>query len=85
MSLSGEVYLFQKLAHITSGIFAVPEDPQQVHHFFSQHISPPINSDPIVLVKREDGSTVTHREICEMGFPVQKEDLIQMALVIYLI
>lgn len=74
MSLSGEVYLFQKLAQITSGIFAVPEDPQQVHHFFSLHISPPINSDPIVSVKREDGSTVTHGEICEMGFPVQKEE-----------
>lgn len=74
MSLSGEVYLFQKLAKTTSGLFAVPEDPQQVHHFFSQHIFPPISNDPIVLVKREDGSTASYKEICEMGFPMQKEE-----------
>lgn len=74
MSLSGEVYLFQKLAQTTSGLFSVPEDSQQVHLFLSQHISPPINNDPIVIVKREDGSSVTYKEICEMGFPVQKEE-----------
>ena len=65
--------MYQKLAQITRGSFCVPEDPQQVHHFFAQQVPPPINYESPV-VKAEGKPQPRVSAVYEMGFPVQKEE-----------
>ena len=65
--------MYQKLAQITRGSFCVPEDPQQVHHFFAQQVPPPINYESPV-VKAEGKPRPRVSAVYEMGFPVQKEE-----------
>lgn len=43
LSLSGEVFIYKKLATLTGGSFCVPETAFQIQDFFLHHLQPPVS------------------------------------------
>ena len=73
LSLSGEVFVYQKLSTLTNGDFCVPIAPQQIQQFLNKQIQPPLaNPAPAsgdkIAVKEEK------TDMYRVGFPLLKEE-----------
>lgn len=67
LSLSGEVFIYKKLAQISGGQFCVPETAFQIQDFFLHHLQPPvskIDETPIIVPSVKQSS-----EVQPIGFP----------------
>ena len=67
LSLSGEVFIYKKLAQISGGQFCVPETAFQIQDFFLRHLQPPvskIDEAPIIVPPAKQTS-----EVQPIGFP----------------
>lgn len=67
LSLSGEVFIYKKLAQISGGQFCVPETAFQIQDFFLHHLQPPVSKveeTPIIVPPVKQTS-----EVQPIGFP----------------